>query len=239
MSAADSGILYIVATPIGNLGDITMRALEILGSVDAVYAEDTRVTHKVLERYQISKPMFSYREAAGGNMVQRIIDQVISELQAGKNIAYCSDAGTPGVSDPGSYLVDKVREAGLTVVPIPGASSLPALLSVAGFVGLRPLFVGFLPKKKGHQTLMKKLKIALENETADSIVFFESPERILKLLEELAGWELPLQVCLGRELTKMHEEIMRGTTAELITILAKRPAIKGEIVLAVQIKEQS
>ena len=152
-SLVEPGTLYVVATPIGNLADITARALEVLATVETVYAEDTRVTHKLLERYQITTPLRSYREAAGGSQVQRMLSEVVDDLTSGKNLAYCSDAGTPGISDPGNYLVDTVRGAGLRVVPVPGPSSMVALLSVAGFVAQRPLLVGFLPKKKGHQTL--------------------------------------------------------------------------------------
>jgi 16S rRNA (cytidine1402-2'-O)-methyltransferase len=229
------GTLYIVATPIGNLGDVTTRALATLRMVDVVYAEDTRVTHKLLERYEIKKPLHSYREAAGGPQVIRTIQGVISALQAGKNLAFCSDAGTPGISDPGNYLVKQVVEAGLTVVPIPGASSFTAILSVAGFVAQRPLFVGFLPKKKGHQTLLRKVALALQEELCDSLVFLESPERIVKLLGELSEWGMPIEVCVGREITKLHEEIMHGPLEDVLADLAKRPAIKGEITLAVQL----
>ena len=232
------GILYVVATPIGNMSDMTQRAVETLRAVEYIYAEDTRVTGKLLIRYGVERPLRSYREAMGGPALQRTIDQVITELEAGRDIAYVSDAGTPGISDPGNYLVAKVAAAGGKVVPIPGASSLTALLSVAGFTAMRPLFVGFLPKKKGHETLMKKMREGLVSELCDVIVIFESPERIVKLLQQILSWELTLDICLGRELTKMFEEVLRGTPEELLTNLSQRKAIKGEIVLAIQLSKK-
>lgn len=229
----EPGTLYIVATPIGNLQDITLRALDVLRGVDAVYAEDTRVSTKLLSRYEIKKPLLSYREAAETSTVNRTITAIIDRLRKGESLAYVSDAGTPGVSDPGNYLVEKVAAAGLLVVPIPGSSALSTVVSVAGFPVARPLFVGFLPKKKGHQTLMGKLGRALAEDIADAVIFYESPERITKLLAELEGWGMPLRGCLARELTKMHEEILRGSLAELSAELGSRKAIKGEFVLLI------
>lgn len=225
--------LYIVGGPIGNLQDITLRALEVLKGVDVIFAEDTRVTHKLLERYAIEKPMYSYREAASPGQVQRSTQIIINHLMEGKSIAYLSDAGTPGVSDPGNFLVKNVSEAGFVVVPIPGPSALASIISVSGFICQRPLFVGFLPKKKGHQTLMKQLEAALAEELCDSIIMYESPERIVKLLAEVSQWQTPTNVCMGRELTKMHEEVLRGTTTEVKSVLEKRTVIKGEISLVI------
>ena len=227
------GILYIVGTPIGNLGDVSLRALEVLKSVDCIYAEDTRVTMKLLDRYEIKKDLRSYREAADRIVVERIIKDIIYQLHEGKCLAYVSDAGTPGVSDPGNYLVKIVEESGHKVVPIPGAIALATLISVSGFPVMHPLFVGFLPKKKGKQTLLSGLKGVLESEVADSIIFYESPERIVGLLEELQKWGMPLQVCLGRELTKMHEEVSRGLLESVYDDYRSRKNIKGEIVLLV------
>ena len=225
--------LYIVATPIGNLQDMTLRGLDVLRGVDAIYAEDTRVTGVLLNRYEIKKPMRSYREAADAGQVSRMIAEVIGRLRVGESVAYVSDAGTPGVSDPGNYLVEKVAEAGYSVVPIPGASALASIMSVAGYPVLRPLFVGFLPKKKGHQTLMGKLRDTLESEVADAVVFYESPERVVRLLHELSGWGMPLQVCVARELTKLHEEILRGPLPEVLGLLEKRPQLKGEFAILI------
>jgi 16S rRNA (cytidine1402-2'-O)-methyltransferase len=229
----EPGTLYIVATPIGNLEDITLRALRILKEVDFIYAEDTRQSRKLCDRHSIGTPLRSYREAAEPRMLERVFSDALHLLGEGKSLAYVSDAGTPGVSDPGSYLVRKVTEAGFKAVPIPGPSALAAVISTSGLPCARPLFVGFLPKKKGHQTLMRNLKAALESEAADSLVFYESPERITKLLQELIEWEIPLEVCLGRELTKQFEESLRGPIAEVLTTLAARKTIKGEIVLIV------
>lgn len=229
----EPGILYIVGGPIGNLQDVTVRALEILKSVSTVYAEDTRVTRKLLDRYSISKPLLSYREAAEPYMVQKAVDGVMSRLQNGESVAYLSDAGTPGVSDPGNHLVKKVAEAGFQVCPIPGASALAALLSISGFAVARPLFVGFLPKKKGRQTLMGQLEKGLAEGLIDSIVIYESPERIVRTLREITDWKLTSRVCIGREMTKMHEEIIRGTTVDVLKDLVKRKTIKGEFSLVI------
>jgi len=225
--------LYVVATPIGNLGDMTLRALETLKSVDVIFAEDTRVTHKLLDRYDIKQPLFSYREAAPRPQVEHTIKGIIDRLGKGESVAYVSDAGTPGVSDPGSFLVSRVVEAGFTVVPIPGASTVSTLMSISGLPITRLLFLGFLPKKKGHSTLMGKIKVGLTDEVYEGIMLYESPERIVKLLEEFLSWKQGLSVCLGRELTKMHEEVLRGSVEEVHAILKKRTSIKGEIALLV------
>ena len=227
-----SGTLYIVGSPIGNMEDITLRALGTLRAVDVIYAEDTRVTHKLLERYQIEKPLRSFREAAPRPQVERTIAKIHEELQNG-SIAYLSDAGTPGVSDPGSYLVRRLVELGAHVVPIPGASALASLISISGLVAPRILFVGFIAKKKGHQTELERLGRTLREALCDGILLYESPERIIKLLDECLAWELDLEVCLGRELTKRFEEIMRGSLAEVRQQLASKPSIKGEISLLI------
>lgn len=234
----NAGTLYIVATPIGNLGDITLRALEVLRAVDYVYAEDTRVVSKLLSRYQISKPLRSYREAAAPVQLQAAIRGVIALLEEGKSVAYVSDAGTPGISDPGQVLVKEAVVKGLKVEGIPGASALSTIVSISGQVIFRPLFVGFLPKKKGHQTLMAKLREGLMVDTYDALVFYESPERIVKLLQELIGWEMPLWGCLARELTKLHEEVLRGPIKEIYAELAGRATIRGEITLLISRQEQ-
>jgi 16S rRNA (cytidine1402-2'-O)-methyltransferase len=233
MNELEPGTLYIVATPIGNLGDITLRGLDILKNVDFTYAEDTRVTRKLFNKYEIKVPLRSYREAASPVQLARTVSEVVQLLTEGKTVAYVSDAGTPAISDPGSYLVQQVEDSGFRAVPVPGASALTGLLSVSGLPIQRPLFVGFLPKKKGHQTLMKQLLAVLGTGVADTIVLYESPERILKLLAELLEWKLPLVLCLGRELTKQHEEILRGSVEELTAELSSRQSIKGEITLLI------
>jgi len=228
------GKLYVVAGPIGNLKDFTFRAVEVLQQVDAVYAEDTRVTKVLLDRYSISKPMRSYRESAESYRLQKTIDEVLVRLEDGESLAYLSDAGTPGISDPGNYLVRHVAKAGHEVIPIPGPSALAAVLSISGFVALRPLFVGFLPKKKGHQTMMKNMEAALAGDMCDTVVLYESPHRLVKFLEAVSKWELKTETLVGRELTKMHEEVVRGTTDEVYELFSKRTSVKGEIVIAIQ-----
>lgn len=225
--------LYVVATPIGNLQDITLRALDVLKNVDFIYAEDTRVTGKLLQRYEIKTKLRSYREAASPIQVEKMIAEVANLLYEEKSVAVVSDAGTPGVSDPGSHLVSKIWEAGYSVSAIPGPSALAAILSSAGFKAQKPLFVGFLPKKKGHQTMMKQLEAALVADLCDTIVLYESPERIVKLLEELQEWKSNLLICVGRELTKMHEEMTRGTTDEVLTFFRKKSQVKGEITVSI------
>lgn len=225
--------LYIVATPIGNLQDLSFRAQTILAGVDYIYAEDTRTTARLLQRFEIKTPYRSYREALSSFQLEKVLNEVVLLLKQGKNVAYVSDAGTPGVSDPAHMLVEWASKAGFQVIPIPGASALASIISVSGFSCARPLFVGFLPKKKGRQTLLGQLCQTLADDIADTIIFYESPERIVKLLEELSVWPMPMRVCLGRELTKMHEEIIRGTTDEVLSNLKNRTTIKGEITLAI------
>ncbi len=228
-----SATLYLVATPVGNLEDMTYRAVRVLSEVSEIFAEDTRVSRVLLEKYGITTHLTSYREAAPRGMVERTIADVLSRLKQGESVAYISDAGTPAVSDPGSYLVKRVVEAGFTVSPIPGASALPMIISVSGMPVMQPLFVGFLPRKKGKQTLLKRLKEALVSETADVVIFYESPERITSLLEYLGEWELPLQLCVGRELTKKFEDVFHGNLAEMQEVFADKGKQRGEFVVLV------
>lgn len=225
--------LYVVATPIGNLKDITLRALEVLKAVSVIYAEDTRVTKKLLDTYKIMTPLRSYREMMPREQLDGVQAGIINQLNEGYDLALCTDAGTPGVSDPGDYLVSKVRAAGHEIVPIPGVSALATLLSVAGLAVQHPLFEGFLPHKKGRQTRLIQLGQALQSGAADGIVFYESPERTLRLLDELLEWNQSLTVCVGRELTKHFEEILVGSLSEVREKLAERTSIKGEITLLV------
>lgn len=221
------GSLFIVSTPIGNLSDITLRALEVLRSVDAIACEDTRHTMQLLSHFDIHKPLISCRVQNEKSVAQKII----TLLKEGKNIAYASDAGTPGISDPGSALVRLVREAGEAITPIPGAAAFVTLLSVAG-VGKSALFDGFLSIKRGKRlSRLKALRPIYDSGT--SIVLYESPYRILKLLEDIADVYSESKIILGRELTKLHEEIIAGTAKELIDCLSTRPAIKGEFALVI------
>jgi 16S rRNA (cytidine1402-2'-O)-methyltransferase len=228
-----SGIVYIVGTPIGNLEDLSLRAKRVLAEVDTIYAEDTRVSTKLLQRYQIQTKLRSFREAAETYQIQKTLKEIIGLLENGKDIAYISDAGTPGVSDPGNYLVESVLEAGYQVVPIPGSSALASILSIAGMSVQKVLFVGFLPRKKGHQTALRRLNQGLGDAYFEAIIFYESPERILNLIAELRQWQMPLKIILAREMTKLHEEVIRGSLEEVEKILKTKGSIKGEITLLV------
>ena len=221
--------LYIVATPIGNLGDITLRALETLKAVDVILCEDTRVTKKLLARYDIDKPVLSYHTHSGNTKSEKII----SLLQEGKNLALVSDAGTPSISDPGGLLVSQVREAlgaDVAIIPIPGPSALTSALSASGFSADSFLFLGFLPHKKGRQTLFKEIA-----ESERTVVFYESPHRILKALASL---EMALssgrRIAVARELSKIFEETIVGTASELLAYYEKNPdKVRGEFVVIV------
>lgn len=218
------GTLAIIATPIGNLEDITLRALRTLKEADAIFCEDTRVTSKLLARYEITgKTLVRADEASEEKASLRAIEM----LEDGKSIAYVSDAGTPGISDPGVRLVRRAREAGAQIVAIPGPSALTAALSIAGVGTVEFVFLGFLPHKKGRQTALK----GIVAETR-AIILYESPHRILKLLEELEiVGERPITI--ARELTKVHEEVLSGTAYELRMRLDTAGTARGEFVVIV------
>lgn len=217
-------MLYIVATPIGNLEDMTLRGIRILKEVNYIFAEDTRVTKKLLNHFEIENTVYRYDEFTKMHQITNIINL----LKEGKDIALVTDAGTPCISDPGYELVDAAHKEGIKVVPIPGASALTASASVAGLSMRRFCFEGFLPKKKGRQTLLKSLA-----EEERTIVIYESPFRIEKTLRDIEQFIGVRDVVIIREITKIYEEIMRGTTTELIERLSKNP-IKGEIVLLIK-----
>ncbi len=229
LGMTDRGTLSVVATPIGNLGDITLRALETLKRADAIACEDTRVTSKLLSRYDISKPLLVYHARSGRLAGER----VLALLGEGKRMALVTDAGTPGISDPGQALVALVRERlgdTVRIETIPGPSAVAAALSIAGLPCAEYLFLGFLPHKKGRQTLFKE--IAAETRT---VVFYESPHRIDKALAALAA-VLPggRQVAVCRELTKIHEETIVGSASEVAAYFAAhRDAARGEFVVVV------
>ena len=220
-----SGTLYIVATPIGNLEDITLRAVRVLGEVDLIACEDTRQTRKLLDRYSIAKPLVSYHEH---NERVRAAD-LLRDLEAGKNIALVSDAGTPLIADPGYRLVEQARQMGIPVSPIPGPSAVLAALSGSGLATDSFSFHGFLPAKKGQR---RTFLDAFRGSQA-TLVFYEAPHRILDTLEDIEEVLGPRPVVIARELTKVHEEFLRGTAAELREALGKRPSVKGEITLMV------
>jgi 16S rRNA (cytidine1402-2'-O)-methyltransferase len=218
--------LYIVPTPIGNLEDITLRAIRILGEVDVVLAEDTRTSGRLLQHLNLKKPMLSYHLHNEHQTVQRVLER----LERGERMALVSDAGTPGISDPGFLLVRECLAKGLKVECLPGATAfVPALLK-SGFGAERFTFEGFLPVKKGRQTRLREL--ATETRT---MIFYESPHRIVKTLEQLAetlGPERPASV--SRELTKLFEETVTEPLGELARNFGARTTIKGEIVIVVQ-----
>ena len=226
--------LYLVATPIGNLGDITLRALEVLRSVDRIACEDTRQTQKLLNHFEIATPTESCHEfnesarAAG----------FIAAIQSGQRIAVVSDAGMPGISDPGSRLVSAAIEAGVAVIPIPGANAAVSALVASGLPTGEFQFVGFLPEKAGaRRTRLEELA----RETAGSertLIFYEAPHRILETLADLeAAFGGEARVALARELTKMHEEFLRGTPAVVREELAARDRVRGEMTLLVKAPE--
>lgn len=217
-------MLSIVATPIGNLKDITLRALETLEAADAIACEDTRVTLKLLRAYGIVKPLISLHEHAS----ERKIAEVVAMLKEGKHVAYASDAGTPGVNDPGGKLVEAALKEGVQIVPLPGASAVTTAISVCGFPMHDFTYLGFLPHKKGRATAIADLA-AREGAS----VFFESSHRIEKALDELKAALAPDRlVFVGREMTKMHETYLRGTIDEVSETL-HHGSLKGEFVLIV------
>ncbi|MCB9819665.1 16S rRNA (cytidine(1402)-2'-O)-methyltransferase [Candidatus Nomurabacteria bacterium] len=220
-----NGILSVVATPIGNMEDITLRALRVLKEADYILSEDTRVTGKLLKRHEIETPMKRYDAHSSDSVHQ----SVISDLESGKKIALVSDAGTPGVSDPGVLLVGMARSAGARIDAIPGPSAVTAAFSIAGIVGNQFSFLGFVPHKKGRQTFFKSLE-----EYKEPVIFFESTHRIMKTLESLKSLPSDRKVSIGRELTKMHEEFVSGTPEEVLSYFNENTDHqKGEFVVIV------
>jgi 16S rRNA (cytidine1402-2'-O)-methyltransferase len=219
------GVLYIVATPIGNLEDITYRAVRILRSADVIACEDTRQTRKLLDHYEIVKPLLSYHEH---NERERA-DELIAELEAGRNVALVSDAGTPLIADPGYRVVQRARAAGITVSPAPGPSAILAALSASGLPTDSFEFHGFFPVKHGQRQLL------LENirHSTSTQIFYEAPHRILDSLADIAGILGDRPVVAARELTKIHEEFIAGTADEIRTALQARTSIKGEFTVMI------
>jgi len=220
------GTLSIVATPIGNMEDITLRALRTFKECDVIYAEDTRVISKILAKYEIKKPL---QRLDAATEIKKA-EEVAARLEAGERVAFVSDAGTPGISDPGARLVAYIRSnmPEATIEAIPGASALTAALSIAGLEEGSFSFLGFLPHKKGRQTALKALATS-----EVPVVLYESPHRIEKLLAELG--EIGAQkVAIAREITKMHEEFVAGTPAEMAVYFAANPdRVRGEFVVIV------
>ena len=232
--------LFVVGTPIGNLEDVTLRALRILKEVDVILCEDTRVTKRLLQKYEIiAKQLATYNEQESGVTAQKIIDW----LEEGKNVALVSDAGTPGISDPGALIAREIRahfafstsdvkewRCGIVrIESVPGPSALTAALSIAGVPVHDFVFLGFLPHKKGRETLFKE--IAGSERTS---VFYESPHRILKTLESLQKFAPAKKITIARELTKLHEQVISGTAEELLTYFETNPdKVRGEFVVVV------
>lgn len=219
------GVLYVVATPIGNLEDVTLRALRVLAEVDLIAAEDTRRTRVLLTRHGIRKPLTSYHDAVERERAPRIVER----LRAGASVALVSDAGTPGIADPGYHLVRGALEAGIPVVPIPGPSAVAALVSVAGLPADRFVFEGFLPTRSGPRA--ERLK-ALATEPR-ALVFYEAARRLPAFLAAAQAALGDREVVIARELTKLHEELLRGRLSTLATDVAARPPLRGEVTVLV------
>jgi 16S rRNA (cytidine1402-2'-O)-methyltransferase len=220
------GTLYLVATPIGNLEDITLRALRILKEADLIACEDTRYTAKLLTRYDISTPRESYHNFNEESRTPRLIQL----LHEGKNIALVSDAGTPLVSDPGYELVSACRREGIPVIPIPGPSAAIAALSGSGLPSDSFFFAGFLPARGAP----RKRRLEELAGIPSTLVLYESPHRLLDALEDILTVLGSRRACMARELTKIHEEFLQGTIAELLDNLRARPKIQGEITLIIE-----
>jgi 16S rRNA (cytidine1402-2'-O)-methyltransferase len=223
------GTLSVIGTPIGNLGDITLRALDVLKQVDAIACEDTRVSSKLFARYDIKKPLLVYHSQSGKIAATRIL----TLLGEGKHVALVTDAGTPGISDPGSELVSQIRAHlgnEVRIEGIPGASALTCALSIAGVPTHEFTFLGFLPHKKGRQTILKEIA-----DMERTVVFYESPHRIAKVLDELAKVldESRIVVVL-RELTKIYESVVSGSAEQMQDYFANHPReVRGEFVVVV------
>ncbi len=219
-----AGTLYLVATPIGNLEDVSARAIRVLSEVNEIFCEDTRVTKKLLNNFGIVKPLISWHHHSSLSKTA----EVMARLQAGMSIAYVSDAGTPGLADPGEKLVAAAAILGIRVVPIPGPSAVTTILSVCGFNTQSYIFLGWPPHKKGRQKFFNEIK-----NLNSVIVFFESTHRIIKTLVSLQELIPNRQLVVGRELTKVFETIYRGTAEEVILKL-KNSSIKGEFVIVIE-----
>lgn len=227
MTDTPFGTLYIVPTPIGNLEDITLRALRILREVGTIACEDTRVTANLLRHFEVpQKRLISY---FAGNERERV-GQLVGLLRAGDDVALVSDAGTPGISDPGARLIGAAIDEGIRVVPLPGPTAAIAAVVASGLPTDAILFEGFLPHKKGRQTMIRRL-----SEATATVVLYESPHRIVKALNELAAvFGAARRACVAREITKLYEEISRGTLAELAAEYERRTSIKGEFVVVIE-----
>jgi 16S rRNA (cytidine1402-2'-O)-methyltransferase len=223
--------LYLVGTPIGNLEDITLRALRVLGSVDRIACEDTRQTQKLLNHFAISTPTVSCHE----HNEQARAAELLELLKQGGRVAVVSDAGMPGISDPGMTLAAAALEAGIPVIPIPGANAALSALVASGLDTSRFLYMGFLPSKAGERRSRLEKIAESTSDAPPTMIFYEAPHRILETLSDVAAvWGDGCRVVVARELTKIHEEFLRGTAAEVRASLAARERIRGEITLVVE-----
>ena len=223
----DNGKLYITATPIGNLGDLTFRAKEILETVDLIACEDTRHSKILLNHYDIKKPLLSFHGHSG----QAKINKIIAHLKGGDDVALISDAGTPGISDPGYVLIQAALDDGIEVIPIPGASAVITALCASGLPTDKFLYLGFLPVKKGRQTLFKKIA-----ESDYTVVFYESPHRLEKTINQLKEYLKPnTKITIAKELTKIYETFFRGTISDIEKKLPPGKP-KGEYVILINPK---
>lgn len=219
---------YIVSTPIGNMLDITFRAIETLKNVDLILCEDTRTTKNLLNKYEIIKPTMSYHAQSKLSKTDKILDL----LEEGKDLALVSDAGTPGISDPGNMLIKAILERfgdKVRIIPIPGPTALITALSGSGLNNGEFTFIGFLPHKKGRETLFKEI-----SESKRTVVFYESPHRIIKTLESLVKFCPEKKVCVARELTKIYEQFITNTPQEVLNYFKENPdKVRGEFVVIV------
>ncbi len=219
------GTLYVVSTPIGNLEDITLRAIRILKEVDVIAAEDTRHTLKLLNYYGISKPLISY----WGEKERAKAEEVIGRLRTGNSVALVSDAGTPGISDPGSVLIKRAIEEDIQVVPVPGPTALIAALTISGFSTEEFVFCGFLPAKQSQRRKFLE-ELSLERRT---VVIYESPHRVLESMAEIADTFGERSMVLAKEMTKLHEEVLRGTVSGVFASLGESKIV-GEYVMVIE-----
>ena len=223
--------LYLVATPIGNLGDITLRALDVLRRADRIACEDTRQTQKLLNHFQIEKKTVSCHE----HNERSRATELVQSIKAGEAVALVTDAGMPGISDPGRLVVAAAIASGIPVVPVPGANAALSALVASGLPAAEFTFLGFLPEKAGaRRTCLEKLAAA-PRESAQTLIFYEAPHRIAQTLSDMQEtWGASLRAVVARELTKIHEEFLRGTVAEVRAALAARGAVRGEITLLIE-----
>lgn len=223
--AQSNGTLSVVATPIGNIADLTPRAVSVCADADVIACEDTRETARLLADHAIDTPLVAYHAQSP----DRVEDELMERLERGESVALVSDRGTPGISDPGARLVRRAAEAGVLVVPVPGATAVITALQAGGVDTSSFWFRGFIPHKKGRQTFLQQTI-----EHSGTVVFYESPHRIVKCLEQAMDLGIGTRhIVVARELTKLHEEFLRGTADSILTALTSRPAIKGEFVVIV------